>query len=241
MESINRESRTSIHFGITYILAGAWAPDKTTVVDFQKALLENELDFAQINVTAKVFTLIRTELSQLQIRLESLGPAVSKIQISSSNPQYDLAMFVKEAAAACGAYQKTWQKQNCQIINCSAKIQHLYSCREHAFKYLWERRLGQAAEDFGSLGSRPVAGGGLRLVMPPHAAGGREPCSIEIRIESFLREQKKLFIETSFGWPKPRLLRKGSKFDPENRLQLVEKYASEKVWAFLVLKEDRQE
>ena len=238
MEGVNRESRTSIHFSTSYIIARVWRPDKTVAVDFQKALLENELDFAQTNIWPNMFKLLRTEPSNLQIKLESLGPQVSSIQVSSLNPQYDLEMFGKEAAAACDAHQRTWQKGGCQIINCSAKIQHLYSCREHAFKYLWETRLGQVGADLRCLGARPVAGGGLRLVMPPYAAEGAEPCSIEIRIESFLREQKKLFVETAFTWPRPRLLRETEKFDPQERLRIVQRYATEQVWDFLVLKEN---
>jgi len=237
MDMVNRESRTSIHFGITYILGGVAAADRTTLVEFQKALLDNELDFAQTNATAKSFSLVRTEPSNLTIRLEAIGPEVSKIQINAGNPQYELAMFIREAAAVCGAYQKTIQSRDCQIINCAAKIQHLYSCSEHAFKYIWERRLGQAAEDLACLGGRPVAGGGLRLFMPPHGVGGNDPCSIEVRLESFLREQNKLFIETTFGWPKPRLLAKDGQFDPAERLEMVERYACKEVWEFLVLKE----
>jgi hypothetical protein len=234
MQDINRESRTSIYYGITYVLAMPWSGDKAAAVDFQKALLDNELDFSQTNIQPNLFTLLRREHSNLQVRLESLGPQVSSVQISSTKPEYELEMFVKEAKAVCRAYQQTWQQRDCQVINCNAKIQHLYSCRDHAFKYLWETRLAQEPDDFRCLGNRPVAGGGLRLVMPPYASAGQEPCSIEIRMESFLREPKKLFVETIFVWPRPRLLRKDENFDPKDRLETVEKYAAEEVWAFLV-------
>lgn len=238
MEGVNRESRASIHFNMGYIMARAWSGNKSAAVDFQKALLENELDFAQINIQPNVFTLVRSEPSNLQIKLDSLGPQVSRVQVSSSNPQYDLDMFAKEAAAVFSAYQEVWQEQDIQILNSNAMIGHLYSCRDHGFKYLWERRLGQSSEDLRCFGGRPVAGGGLRLIMPPYSGQQGEQSSIEVRIGSFLREAKSLLVETVFSWPRPRLLHKGEQFDPRQRLEAVERYAAEEVWAFLVLKDN---
>jgi len=237
MNRINRESRTSIYYGINYVLASPWNADKTTTVELQKALLENELDFAQTNFRGNSFTLTRNEPSSLQIKLESLGPQVSGIHVASPNPQHNVEMFVKEADAAYRACQHILLPDNCQIINCTARIRHLYSSSEHAFKYLWETRLGQMPEDFRCLGGRPVAGGGMRLLMPPHAIRAEEPRSVEIRIESFLREKNKLLVETAFTWPRPRMLHSGEKFDPGFRLKEVEKYAAAEVWNFLVLKE----
>jgi hypothetical protein len=236
VQQVNRDSRRSINFGISYVLARAWGSDKALAVDFQKALLEGELDFAQANILPNMITLVRTEPSHLQIKLEGLGPQVSGLQVSSVNPQYELQMFTKEAAAACDAYQRTWLNQDCQIINSSARIQHLYSCREHAFQYLWEMRLGQSPGDFRSLGARPVAGGGLRLIMPPYPQDEPDPHSIEMRMESFLQEPRQLFVETVFTWPRPRLLARQERFDPEQRLETVQRYAVEQVWDFLTLK-----
>jgi len=233
MDAINRQSRTSVHFSINYAIASGWTPDKAVTVDFQKALLDNGLEFSQTNAGPRSFTLSRTQPSHLQVKLESPAPQVSGIYIISSPPTYDLEMFIQEASSATDAYQQTYRTGQYQIIRCAAKIQHLYSSQTHAFQYLWERRLGQSPEDFRCLGPRPVAGGGLRFVMPPQEIPEQEPCSVELRIESLFREPRKLLVETAFIWPKPMLLGEGEKFDSAFRLNTLEQYATNEVWEFL--------
>lgn len=241
MEVINRETRTSIYFSMTFVLGAAWRHDNAKSVEFQKALLDNGLEFAQTMANSGSFTLLRNEPSNLQIKLESAGPGVSGLHIISANPQYDLDMFIRDASAACVAYQKTWPTGQYQIIRCAAKIQHLYSCQTHAFKYLWETRLGQSGKDFASLGPGSVAGGGLRLVMPPASVSGSEPRSSEIRIESFLREPGKLLIETGFVWPRPRIVQTDQDFGCGRSLKELEKYAVNEVWAFLTQNKGSQQ
>ena len=233
MEAINPETRTSVYFGITYVLAMDWIPEKSKTINFQKALLDNGLDFSQTNTLGNVFTLIRSQPSRLQIKLESPTRQVSSIHIIAQNPSSDLEMFIQETDAVTKAYQQAWPSDQYQILRSVAKIQHLYSSREHAFKYLWEGRLGQSPQDFECLGKRPVAGGGLRLIMPPYSSGDEEPHSTEIRIESFLQEPRKILIETASAWPKPRTLQKEEKFNSGSLLEPLEKYAINEVWTFL--------
>ncbi len=233
MDALNRESRTSVHFMINYVLAGAPPLEQSRAVDFQKALLDNGLEFSQTNIRPRSFMLLRQEPSNLQVKLDSPAPQVSSIQIIANNPAYDVGMFARDAMAAMDAYRQTWQAPQYQIIRATAKISHLYSSQEHAFKYLWETRLGQSAEDFKRLGPRPVAGGGIRLMIPPHAVGGEEPRSIEIRIESFLREQRKLLVETTFAWLQPKVVGKEDAFDIPERLESLENYAANEVWNFV--------
>jgi len=233
MDALNRESRTSVHFMVNYVLAGGPAPEQSRAVDFQKALLDNGLEFSQTNVRPRSFLLLRQEPSNLQVKLDCPAPQVSSIQVIANNPAYDVGMFARDALAVSDAYRQTWPAAQYQIIRAMAKISHLYSSREHAFKYLWETRLGQSAEDFKRLGPRPVAGGGLRLMIPPHAVGGEEPRSIELRIESFLREPRKLLVETAFTWPQPKVLAKDDAFDIPERLEALETYATNEVWNFV--------
>jgi hypothetical protein len=233
MEGFNRESRQSIYFEVTYVLAHELPSDTMERLEFQKLLAQGQLDFPQTTATVSSFSLFRTEQSPLQVKMTSLGPRVSNISVSAKKPVDSLELFSKETEAVCDAYSQIWLKQPCQMLQCSARIQHLYSCREHAFKYLWEDRLGQDPEDFALLGKRPVLGGGLRLVMPP-VKEDSEPAHIEIKIESFFPELAKIFIETSFVWPKPRLITESERFDPESRLELVEKYAADEVCDFLL-------
>jgi hypothetical protein len=236
MEGFNRQSRQSIYFDISYVIAREWPGDAMRRLEFQKSLAEKKLDFCQVTTGQRDMTLVRVEQSPLQVKTASLGPQVSGIWVISENPVYALELFGKEADAACEAYRQTWPGEPVQILQCSARIRHLYSCQEHAFKYLWEDRLGQKPEDFHYLGKRPVLGGGLRLVMPP-VKEDTEPIQIEIKIESFFRESKKMFIETFFLWPKPVLLAENAKFDNQSRLKTVEKYAAEDVCRFLLQNE----
>ena len=233
MDPINRESRTSVRFQMSYILALPWAVDPARTVQFQAALLSEGLEFAQVNTSDKRLTLTRSQPSHLQIRLDSPGPQFVQIQILSANPGYDMEMFARDADAAMRAYQATWDLKQCQVIQSSAMIHHLYSVRDHAFKYLWETRLGQSPGDFRALGHRPVAGGGLRLLLPPHKqADDDEPRSIEIRAESFVAEPRKLLIETIFIWPKPRSIQAAEGFMPGDYLRQVEQFAANEVWSF---------
>jgi len=232
MEGLNCESRQSVYFGVNYITASRWISDKKKLLDFQNALLENRLEFSDTKLGDLNFTLFRKEPSPLLVKVASLGPQVSNVIINAERPVHSLDLFAKEADVICSAYKQTWLDSPCQILRCDATIRHLYSCADHAFKYLWENRLEQKPQDFQYLG-RPVSGGGLRLVMPP-VKEDAEPVQIEIKIESFLRESGKMFIETLFVWPQPRVLQKDTKFDPELRLKRVEKYAISNVCDFVL-------
>lgn len=236
MELINRQSKTTVHLSVQYLLAGTWAPERVRTVEFEKALLENGLDFGQTQSRENSFTLIRTQTSPLQVKLESPGPQVVSLLAAANNPQYERELFERDAEAVTQAFLRTWPAEHYQILTVNSKIHHLYSVGTHAFQYLWEQRLEQSPEDFRLLGSRPVAGGGLRLVMPPYAAQGAEPTSVEVRVESFLREPKKVFIETAFTWPRPRVIATGQGFEPQRYIEETERFAAEEVWAFLVRK-----
>jgi hypothetical protein len=70
-------------------------------------------------------------------------------------------------------------------------------------------------------------------MMPPHSVGGQDPVTIEIRIESFLREPRKLLVETGFTWPKPRTVGKDGRFESRPFMEMVEQYAAGEVWNFI--------
>jgi len=238
MNGFNRDSRRSHHFGINYVVAKAWTQDFKKILDFEKALLENKIENLTRNINKTFLELARKEESHLRIRIASLGPDVSNVLVTSSKPTSDLNFFIEEAEAIYDAYRKTWiENKLCQIVRCDATIRHLYSCTEHAFKYLWETRLGQKENDFKYLGGRPILGGGLRLVLP--AIQVSDPV-IEIKIESFFEAIQEMFIETQFVWPQPRLLKATEKFDPGLRLTSVEQYAVKEVCDF-ILKPDKEE
>jgi hypothetical protein len=233
MDTINRQSKTTSFMNLQYLLATHWMPERVKTVEYEKALLDNGLDFSQTNLYERGFMLNRSQPSPLQIKLESPGPQVITLQIFSQNPQYDLDLFSRDCQAAVTAFVRTWPAEHYQVLTCTAKLHHLYSSQTHAFQYLWENRLGQRPQDFQSLGHRPVAGGGLRLLMPPHSVDGGEPVSIELRVESFLRETNKLFVETVFTWPRPRVMKTEEDFAPQTLMETVEQFAANEVWNFI--------
>ncbi len=234
MEPIIKESKTTSHFSISFVLAGGWTPDKSRQIELQKAFLDNGIEFSQSMSTKNGFQFRReAPSSPLQITLEAVAPQIHSLKIISVNPNCDLDYFCREAEAVSAAYQQTWPAEQYQILNTSARIDHLYSAQTHAFQYLWENRLGQSPSDFKTLGGRPVSGGGLRLLMPPHSVEGKDPVTIEIRIESFLREPRKLLVETGFTWPKPRIITRENRFEPRPFLEEVENYAAGEVWNFI--------
>ena len=231
MEALNKESCQTIFYGVNYVVASEWPSQPVQRAEFQKVLAENQVSFDQTVAGVRNFTLIRKEQSPLQVKIASLGPQVSNVGINSQYPSYTADMFLKDADTVLDVYRRTLLREPCQILQSGATVHQLYSCSDHAFKYLWEQRLNQDPQDFSHLG-KPVLGGGLRLVMPP-IKGDVEPVQIELKIESFLREPNKMYIEIMFVWPQPRLLRPEQKFDPEFRLKKVEKYAIREVWEFL--------
>ena len=234
MDIINRQSKTSSFFSIAWVIAGPWQPDKGPFLDFQRALLDNGLEFAQTITRPNGYQLRRdAAVSALNVTLESPAAQVHSLQVVAPNPGYDLDLFCRDADAVASAYRTTWPHDQIQLLSSTGKIHHLYSASEHSFKYLWETRLNQSPDDFKRLGHRPVSGGGLRLVMPPHSIEGAEPVSIEVRIESFLREPNKLLIETAFTWPRPRTVAADDRFDPAAYMQQVEAFAANDVWEFI--------
>ena len=76
-------------------------------------------------------------------------------------------------------------------------------------------------------------GGGLRFVRPRQPD---RPAQIEVKIESYLRDTRKVFIETQFSWLEP--TPSGVSFDPRKQLTKVDHYARNKVLSFAMGEDD---
>ncbi|MFH1614745.1 MAG: hypothetical protein ABIG61_06650 [Planctomycetota bacterium] len=231
MEDIVRQSRQSIHFAISFVVAAPWSMEKKKCVDLERVLLDERLEFSQTRTSQRDFTLIRTEQSNLQVQIVSLGPQVSRMSVIAEKPEDQLELFAKEAQTVWQSYRTVWFGGPVQILERRALIRQLYSLSDHAFKYLWEDRLGQSPEDFKLLG-RPVLGGGLRFIMPPNPKD-KQPVQIEVKIESFLQEAKRLFVETAFLWPKPAAISVEESSEVSNMLSAVENFATHQVLDFI--------
>ncbi len=150
--------------------------------------------------------------------------------IVASNPSPALEVFIEEVTLICKSFDLTWPNSNRQLIRSDATIRALFETEmDHAFKEIWERRLKQSEQSLGIFG-RPVLGGGLRFVMPP-VPGEARPVQIEVKIESFLQNPKKLFVETQHTWPIPRT--PGDDFEAASRLKQVDDYLGTQVISFI--------
>jgi hypothetical protein len=235
MPAINIDTRQSIYFGVHFIVASNWTPDPKQFLAYQQELLKETLEFSETTVGPRSLSLLRKEQSPFQVKLASLGPQVAEIRIATpTRAIHTLDPFCEEAEAVCRAYAQVWLNVPCQILTADATIRHLYSCDCHAFQYLWENRLEQEGSDFHKYLGRPVLGGGLRLVLPG-TQQSRE--NIEVKIESYLEEQTKIYLETVFAWPTSRVAGKAEEFGPTELLRSVEKYATNEVCDFLLKRE----
>ena len=221
------EGRTH-HVGINYILSPPPDIDKKYYLDFQRALVDEGIDFDSGGDTPEIH--IERKTPPLQIRvLASKEAPVGQLLIIAPRPDRAPDAFGKEAEAIVRAFKNTW-RTSMQILSCDSTIRYLYETTgEHAFQELWETRLKQPKASLNTL-SKPVLGGGLRFVMPP-IPGEPDPTQIEVKIESYLQDSRKIFVEVEFKWPQPKAA--DTPFDPMNRLMIVENYIEKQVKPFI--------
>jgi hypothetical protein len=225
------DSRETIHIGVNFILNPRPAINVQSNLKFQQALVEHGIDFAKVEFNDRAIVVARETPVPLNVQIGVVNPEVfGQLLIVAPQQGTDLDLFSKEAEAVVQAFEAAWPAKNRQIISVDAAFRDLYeTSSEHAFKELWETRLGQSADDLAMLG-HPIVGGGLRFVMPPHT-GQAEPLEIELRIESFLKDTKKLWVETQFKWPQP--MPPGAPLDPARRLKQINDYVDNEVCSFM--------
>ena len=199
----------------------------TTRLAFQKAIMDNGLEFSKLENQKNNITLIRDNPAPLQITVGSQEMQIGQFLVIA--PSGPLQQFIDESEAAIKALEAVWPVPSRQIIKVDATIRQLYETTSpHAFQELWETRLGQSSQSLAAFG-RPVRGGGLRFVMDPIKE--ELPVQIEVKIESFLNDTTKIFVEIQFNWPLP--APPGTPFDARSRLNRLNEYVEKEVSAFL--------
>ncbi len=218
-----------LHLGVNYVIAPSPEIDKTKYLAFQNALMEAGIDYDGGQNPAAEIQIIR-RMPPLEIRVISREDApIGQLLLIASHPNRSPDDFSREAEAIVRAFSKTWDTPQ-QILSCDATIRYLHeTSSEHAFKELWETRLGQTEGSLRAFGRR-VLGGGLRFVMPP-AAEDVDAAQVEVKIESYLRDTKKIFVEVGFKWLRP--AQPGTAFDPRRQLQAVDSYVDNEVTTFI--------
>jgi hypothetical protein len=217
-----------LHIGINYVVSPPPEINKEKHLAFLKTLTDAGIDFGNANITdQEIF--IGKKTPPLQIRVITTDRPVGQLLVVAPHPNRPFALFCKEVESVVRAFGETWKSRR-QILTCDSTIRYLYeSSSEHGFKELWETRLRQPENALSTFG-RPVLGGGLRFVMPPTQSED-DPAQIEVKIESYLQDSKKIFVEVEFKWlqPKP----PGASFEPIRRLKTINEYITNQVVAFV--------
>ena len=220
---------TPHHLGINYILAPIPIIDKSHYLKFQQSLVDAGIDFDQSRDKPAISVVRQSPL--LEIVVANLKDApVGQLLVVSPGPSHTSDGFGKEVEAIVKAFQNTWERPR-QIVSCDITIRYLYDASsEHAFQELWETRLGQPRQSLSVFG-RNVLGGGIRFVMPP-MPNESDPTEVEVKIESYLQDTKKLYVEVIFRWLQPQP--PGSPFTPMERLKIVDRFIDNEVANFMM-------
>jgi hypothetical protein len=226
---VRPETKRAFHFGVNFLFAPPPNFTPGHQLAFQQRLAEDaHIVFDQTQQSGGKLVLVRAK-KPLQVTVGPAGPQVAQLLVVAPEPDRLLSEFKDEARAVVEAYWEVWPGP-AQIVRRDCTIRYLFvSEEEHAFKYLWEKRLGQSEEDLEAL-ERDVLGGGLRLVMPRRTEVSGDP-TVEVKVESFLRDSTHLFVDTQFVWeePSPR----GEEPNPGEMLDEVDEYAVGPVVKFI--------
>lgn len=200
-----------------------------TLLAFQQAVMAQGLEYNRVEVPKNTIQLLRDAPYPLQITVSAHEAQVGQLLIVTHQPKGSLDLFIKEAEAAVQAYETVWPAPNRQIVHADSTIRQLYeTTSQHAFQELWENRLGQSSETLSAFG-RPIRGGGLRFVMDPVPED--LPAQIEVKIESFLSDTRRIFVETQFTWPVPS--EPQSPFKIRERIEKMNAYIESHVQTFI--------
>ncbi len=220
----------SLHFGVNYFVAPVPNVDGTQMRKFLQEIAEEGIEFDRTSKGAAQLQFARGTDAPLEVKVAQAGPQVGQLVIIAPHPRRLLSLFIEEAQAICEAFRHVWPGKF-QIVSRDCTIRRLYESEgDHAFEFLWERRLRQPAEQLKVFG-RLVLGGGLRFVMPPEGTED-DPVQTEVKVESYLRDSKKIFVEVQFAWPQPG--DPSNLMEPGTMLTAVESFADEQVVAFIL-------
>lgn len=201
------ESRKRIHIGVNFILTHMPVVDRQLSLDFQTTLYDAGINYDDVQLDEQNLRIIRRkpqapfEIRLINVQQPQPQMAMGQLLIIDVFPDRPMASFTEEAEKITEAFQSVSPFPR-QVLSKDVTLRDLYSTGGvHAFQALWEDVLGQEVDTIERLG-RPVQGGGLRFVMPPRPED-TEPVVIELKIESYLKDSSKLFIEVQATWPQP--------------------------------------
>lgn len=218
-------TRRTVHLGVNFRFAPPPRLDGKAHIRWQEQLQERGLRIERNEMSDTAFNSVRQKDGPMQVKVVLQGP-IAQLLIIGQEPVRP-AGFIDEAGEVCEAFHATWPGPR-QIIARDATLRHLYACDRHAFQELWEDRLEQSAKDLAVLGQH-VLGGGLRFVIPPKNDTAPQ---VEVKIESFLRDPKLMFVQTQFTWNQA-LPPSSEQFDAGALVAELESYATGPVVEFI--------
>ena len=226
-DAVDLRGKKALHYGVGCTVAPMALGGSVKAREFEGELASAGLEFDKKETLPNGFVFVRTKNDKnLELRVVAPGPQVGQIVLLAPNPGVAFGAFGREAERACKAMVKVWPSVKTVVLR-EGTIRHLYDVEgEHAFKFLWEERLGQKSEDLSVFGG--VLGGGIRLVVPPTR---EKPTQLNIRVESYLKDSRKLFVEVQCHWPSPVPAEEGLK--PLELLEEVDKVIDTQVTKFI--------
>ena len=207
-------SRQTIQFTVAFLVGPALALDEERISAFRSRLEEEGIRFEHAETADSTLVLARQAPSSFQVQITSGevggGPEpvpVSQIVIATAIgqdvPVAEPSEFADAAHEVTDIARDVWPEME-YVLGWNTGVRSLFaSSTEHSFQYLWEQRLGQSTDDLSVFG-RPILGGGLRLMFPPGQAEG-EQYQAEVRVESFLEDVRRIYVELNLasGNPEP--------------------------------------
>lgn len=225
---INRESRSTIHAGVNFVVAPFPGVDRATFIRFQEQLAELSINISNAVYGEKEFVVVRQGQPPLEIKIATVGPQIGQLLIVAPGGVRSLESFAMEAQDVAEIFRRIWPQPN-QIIASDVTIRDLYDTpTQHSFAELWEQRLHQSPEEL-RVFNRSILGGGIRFVLAQAGDNPPDPV-IETKIESFLNDSRKLFLEVQIAWRRPMTL---DDFDPTSKVESADNFIRNEVVRFI--------
>ena len=224
------DTRKTIHMAVNFVVTPTPALDADLRLGVQRFLDQADVAYSTVNLTEQALVIQRGKPDRLEIRINQNQPGVGQLMIAAPWPERTLESFVGEAGVIVGLLDTLAPPDKRRLVARAASLRELYDTGGvHAFQEIWESILTQQPEALQSLG-RPVRGGGLRFVMPP-MAGEDDPATIELKVESYLKDTAKIFIDVRLSWAQPSEV--GAVAAPGELLGRVDDFITQTVWSFM--------
>jgi len=226
---MKRESGVPIYAGVAFTMTPSISLTLENRLKFQQQLEEMGINLTDVSFDKQTSTFVAVRKSPMPLEVRIVMPAPPVTQLLIIAPQIDGRSIDGVGREACDigqAFSDVWSQR--QVIQADATIRNLYeSSQTHAFQELWEGFLKQSPESLSSF-KRPVIGGGLRFVIPALGDDPSQP-QIDIKIESFLQDTHKLFIEVQCIW----IQAQGNQLDPDAKLERVDDFMQHELMDFI--------